>query len=163
MAEAFPDTTIVAKGPYYFPEKSGAEVVAGELKKLGVNPERIVNQDDAHTTFAELKNVVKIIHEKGWSSGVVVSNEYHIPRVKEMYVRLREFAGDDADVIAALNYIEKNGIKVDFLGAEPILKIRSPKYERFLKKVENSDGFKRRIVVEQKGVEDIRAGRYKLR
>lgn len=50
-----------------------------------VPEEKVLSETESTDTFQGLLEVVKVAHEHGWETPVIISNEYHIPRIKKMW------------------------------------------------------------------------------
>ena len=61
-----------------------AEGMRGYLTKKGVPKDKLVLENDARSTYENLKFSKPLIAKKGWSSVVIVTHDYHAPRAAEI-------------------------------------------------------------------------------
>lgn len=161
IAKAFPSIAIVATSQGDQEGEGEAQVMAKELNQMGVTP---VLEEKSTSTLTELLEMIRMSEENGWSNITVLTNGYHVPRVKVMYEKLESIEGlCDEDEIAMIQAFKTGEAKVAFVSAEDILVNTSHHYEHLIEKVEQSDGYKKRVELEQKGIDDLEAGRYKVR
>lgn len=121
-------------------------VLRKELTELGVNAENIVEENTAHNTYQQLKNSLALVQKLHFSRVGIISNEYHLPRVAVF-----------------LEHIQAPNIHIELVSAEKILIESAP--EDWKQPIENayaSEVMKKRIALEQKGVRDLKEGKYKL-
>lgn len=130
-----------------------ASVNASELQTLGVSPDRIILEENSNNTWQQLKELGDILEKEkeNFSQVYLVSNKWQIPRIKVMS--------------------EKNGSirhhkaleKIQFLNAEDILiEEDKEKWEALIEEAYATEGMEKRISLENKGIEDIRTGKYIL-
>jgi hypothetical protein len=82
----------------------------------------------------------------------ILSNDWHLPRIKTMLDNLSELK-EIFDLA-----------KVEFLSAEKIcLEYGKEAWQEIIDKAYKSEALKKRIELEQKGVQDIKEGRYKIK
>ena len=74
------------------PNYSEAHVATEYLTKQGVNPDHIITEQASVTTHDSIRAASLLIKSKEWSSVLVVSDGFHLFRVKEMFA--------DEDVVA---------------------------------------------------------------
>lgn len=144
-----------------------SEAIKKELMELGVPAEQIIKEENSGNSWQQLMELKKIIYpvkslreakpisqgeEKGLGNIKIISNEYHLARLKAM---------------AGLDDLLKEKIKnknIEFQSAEEILlKYNSEEWEDKIKKAYKSEAMKERIVLEENGVRDIKEGKYKLK
>jgi len=129
-----------------------AEVLKKELIAFGVPEEMIIKEENSGNTYEQLQEIKKIILEKELKNIGLLSNEWHLPRVKEMLERFDELR----QIFESIN--------VEFLSAEKIcLEYDNEAWQEIIEQAYKSEGLKERIEREQKGVEDIKEGRYKIK
>ena len=129
-----------------------SEVLKRELIELGVPEEKIIEENNSGNTYEQLKEIKKIISEKKLKNIIILSNGWHLPRIKEM---LEQF--EELKQIFDLT-------KVEFLSAEKIcLEHDKEAWQEIIEKAYKSEMLKKRIELEQKGVQDIKEGRYKIK
>ena len=121
-------------------------VLKKELIELGVNPENIIEEEKSTGTYQQLKNSLTIIQGLGLGRIGIVSNEYHLPRIR-----------------AFLEHVPHSNLWIELISAENIAIDNDPEYWK--KEIENaytSTDMKKRISLEQKGVQDLKDGKYKF-
>ncbi|MER3481346.1 MAG: hypothetical protein C4327_12970 [Meiothermus sp.] len=70
-----------------------AQAMAQIARSRGLNPERIVLEPSARSTYQNLRFTQQIMEERGWNTVVIVSEPFHLPRAALMARRLGlEFA-----------------------------------------------------------------------
>ncbi|KKU12850.1 MAG: Periplasmic protein [Candidatus Magasanikbacteria bacterium GW2011_GWC2_45_8] len=125
-----------------------ARVIKQELIKLGVPAKKIIVETRSGTTFEQLSALGGIVKRGKYNKVFVVSNEYHLPRIRVMMHRIR-----------ALNYILRNARA---FSAEKIVLHKYPKkWANTIHKAYVSAAMQRRIQLEKKGVAAIKSGTYK--
>jgi hypothetical protein len=147
---------ITSGGKGQFRDISDAPAVSGILKKelmeLGVPEKNIIEENNSGNTYEQLKEIKKIIGEKKLKNISILSNDWHLPRIKEMLEQFEE-----------LKQIF-DSTKLEFLSAEKIcLEYDKEAWQEIIEKAYKSEGLKKRIELEQKGVQDIKEGRYKIK
>lgn len=140
--------------------ESNARLVARELQHYGVSPERLVLEERSRSTLTEMIELVRLTNARGWRKVVVLTNDFHIPRAREMFDRLETLCNpSDETLLAALAHVRAN-VAVRFVAAEEIMPYRSDHYRTVIEAVHRSLGYQKRLQAEQRGIEDLRAGRY---
>jgi len=164
IAEAVPNMLIVTDSYNRFDpdEPTMASVVKNELIHRGVDEDRVLMEEDSFSTFTELTEMIKMALDKGWTKVLILSNEYHLPRISEMYARLNEIV-DDAEFQELLQTFKDGGGKVEFTSAEPVMRVSSPWYDRYLDAAERSPQYVKTLEGEAQGLADLRAGKYRVR
>ncbi len=137
---------------------AGAPTIASVLKKellgLGVPPGAIITEEKSGNSYQQLKELAAIISSSGWNQVAIISNRYHLPRVRAMIESFR-----DLDLLKTLLF--DGNLKL--LSAEEVLIDKEPKKWRdSIAATYQSQSMKERIALEQKGVEQIKAGSYKF-
>jgi len=129
-----------------------ASILAEELQALGVPPENIIREERSGSTHQQLIEVAKILRDKGIESAGIISNDFHLPRIEE-------FIKNDPE----LRQLFK-GREIIIMSAEKIaLAHDRERWEKEIKAAYESEAMRRRIELEERGVTDIRQGRYKFR
>lgn len=85
---------------------SEAEVMAAYLVEAGVEGDRIVIDPDGVNTRATAVNSAEIMAEQGWSSAIVATQFYHIPRSQMAF----EQAGVEPVTTVRATYFEPKDI-----------------------------------------------------
>jgi len=124
-----------------------SKLLKKELLKLNVSRKNIVEEKKSGNTYEQLIETGKIIIAKNIKSTGVISNKYHLPRVKAM-IRLKP----------ELNFLRK---KIKLISAEQILlKKESQKWKKIIEKAYKSEKMTERIKMEQQGIKDLKRGAY---
>lgn len=127
------------------------EVLKDELIELGVKEDKILLETNSNNTWQQLKRLKQIIKDNEFSEVNILSNKYHIPRIRAMIEK-------DAELFKMLN-----SLKIKLCSAEEILIESNPKiWKEKIDILYNTQDMKNRIVSEEHGVQDIEAGKYKL-
>src|SRR6266566_2993920 len=66
------------------PNFSEAQVSTKYLVQRGIDPAKIVTEQGSGTTYDSIRAASNLIHQKGWKSALVVSDGFHLFRVKKM-------------------------------------------------------------------------------
>lgn len=127
-----------------------ATVMKKELIELKVPAKAIKTEHRSANTYQQLKAVLSVARTHGWKSVAIISNKYHLPRIKAM--------------IETGLHLRKLSPITDLISAEDILITYTP--AEWKKKIElfyKSEGMKKRISIEKLGIKDIKAGKYTFR
>lgn len=169
LATCFPNATIALNSNTYNindPEApTDAEVMAEYVTSKGINPERILEQDRSTTTFTELIELIKYIAKHDWKHPVVVAGGFQIPRASEMLKQietLRDPAGEwkDPEFRMALEKIKETKPKITFVSAEDVLPLRNSRYTDLIEKAKKTETWKIRENLDNKAIEQLKAGTY---
>lgn len=118
----------------------------GELE----TPECIL-EDRSFSTLSNIKEILQLVQDNTWHKIAIISNSYHIPRVKALYEQ-------------ALEQHPELDVEIIFISAEDEVKTEHPgKYNKIIEKAYKTPGARERIKNEQKGLDDIKKGRYALK
>lgn len=128
-----------------------AEIIKSELVELGVPPENIIKEEQSGNTWQQLQELKKIIVEKKIEGVIIISNEYHLARIKAMIEK-------DSELKKMFDTA-----KIKLQSAEKIIIKNDPDQKKEIENVYKSKAMRERIALEQKGVIDIKKGRYKLK
>lgn len=170
-----------AEASFYFPEAkivttsytrgktstmpTDAWVMMRELVKLGVDIERIILENNSDNGITELKEMVKLVAINSWQKVAIITSDYHVPRICEMWRRIETFMKpEDRDILEmelALGFMKAKQVEVNFVAAESILVLRSHFYYFLLEIVRETDGYQKRLEAEARGLKDILEGRYR--
>lgn len=132
-----------------------ASVIKKELVKFGIRKDKIMTEEDSGDTFQQLEGVQEILKKEIFSSIVIISNKYHLPRIQAMIKY--------SDSLQALKKM-LNLSKLKIKSAEAIVIKSDPKkWRKVIKDAYSSEPMKNRIRLEQKGVVDIKKGVYKYK
>lgn len=124
-----------------------AQVMSRELTKLGINFKEI-KSDTTDFTYPELVWLKKYITDK-LAEALIVSNSYHLPRVRTMMNLLPE--------------LKKIKGRVKLISAEKIVVKHNKKMGLKIKNLTKSPQIKKLIASEKKGVNDLKRGNYKFK
>jgi len=143
-----------------------AAIVKKELIEMGVPEKAILEEAGSNNTFEQLKEIKKLVAQEKFGKIGILSNEWHLPRIKAMVENFPELK--DIGVLCQITRSTRDisGILpvIDFLPAEDILlKYDREKWREIIDSIRASEEIKKRIGTEQKGVGDIKAGRYKIK
>lgn len=116
-------------------------ILKSELMELGIPNTAIVEERVSGNSYQQLLTLKKL-QEHLFFFTQIITNIWHIPRTKAL-----------TDHIGLEN--------VEFVGAEKIVSLNDPeKWNPIIKSAYSSDALKKRIAIEKKGIEDIKAGTY---
>ena len=150
VAENFIEST---GKPKYLEEKKDApaesEVAKAELIKRGLPQEHVFIENESKNTAQNIANVLEMARDHGWKKILVVSSDYHIPRIKVLYEKYLD------------EHQEYRDFKVEFKSAEYILVEMNPKWQRYIDQAHNLEEMQKRIQNEQKGLKDLKKDTYK--
>ena len=57
-------------------------VLKKELIELDISSENIIEENSAYNTYQQLKNSLAVVRKLNLSEAGIISNEYHLPRIK---------------------------------------------------------------------------------
>lgn len=153
-----PNTLIIAAGGQgqYKKNKNAptlASIIKRELITLGVPSSMIIKEEKSGSTYGQLLKLADYIHQhKKFNQVIIISDSWHLPRIKAML----QFA-------PALQKLSKS-VKIKLTSAEDIcLKYDKNKWQKIISTAYNSTAMKQRIALEKKGVKDIKQGKYKFK
>ncbi len=150
---------LVSGGRGYLRKVKGAPCVAKVLKKellkLGIPRSVILEEKKSDNTYQQLKILSALILKNKWKNIAIVSNWYHLPRVRAIIENVK-------DLEFLKNQIKSK--KIFLLSAENIvLKYDKKKWGDTIARAMKSKWMKKRIVLEKQGIRQLKAGLYKLR
>ena len=131
-----------------------AEVMTNELLKLGVREKDILAENESNHTFGQLKELARIIKEFDLEKIIIISNKYHLPRIRAMI-----------ENVSSLKDMKKLFINclIELKSAEDIvLEFEPRKWKNIIESAYDSKDMKKRIKSEEAGVEQIKNGTYKI-
>lgn len=165
IGKIFPDVTLVTTGKTNEPGfPNDARVLADELVERGTSPEQIMLEEKSVSVLTELVQMVKMAIEKEWQRVAAITNDYHVPRVKVMYQKLETIEGlCNEEEIATILEFKQEGGQVSVVSAEDILSVTSDHYKALIEKAESTDAYRARVESEEKGIQDLLNGTYKVR
>ncbi len=127
---------------------SVSEIIKNELVELGVPEAAIILEDHSRNTYQQLRALPEIMKEHDIERVSIVSNEWHLPRIRAMleyHPVLKEFLPLTT---------------VELIPAEKVVITHAAEFESNIIKASKSEGMKERIEREQKGVKEIMNGTY---
>ncbi|OGY92016.1 MAG: hypothetical protein A3H70_01965 [Candidatus Komeilibacteria bacterium RIFCSPLOWO2_02_FULL_48_11] len=129
-----------------------AGVIKQELKKLGVKSSDIIVEGQSGSTFEQLRALARIAKNKNFKKVIIISNAYHLPRVKAMVENFKELGK------------AFTGINLNYVSAEKIVLKHQPKlWAKIIEAGYKSANIEKIIKSEQQGAKQIKQGTYKLR
>jgi len=132
-----------------------AKILKKELIKLGVPPKSIVEENKSGSTFEQLLALNNIVIKKKLRKIALISNRYHLPRIKTIIK-----CYSDKITILALMLAER---RLQLVSAEKVcLSYDKQKWAIVIKNAYKSKAMKRRLLLEKQGVADIKKGKYKV-
>src|SRR3989338_10511583 len=128
-----------------------SQVLKKELIALGLPKNKILTETKSGKTSSQLWELAKILKQKKIKEITLISNGYHLPRIKTMIKYLPK-----------LNQFYQK-IKIKFVAAEKvILAADKRKWQSVIKTAYQSQALKDRIKLEKQGIKDLTMGRYKF-
>lgn len=128
-----------------------SSIIKKELVDLKVSPNKIIEENKSHNTYQQLIELKKIISKYKLSEVIIISNKFHLPRI-------RALIGIDKELKKKL---DDNCIK--FKSAEEILiKHNAKKWKKSINNAYKSEAMRKRIALEKKGEKDVKEGKYKF-
>ncbi|MBP7929910.1 MAG: YdcF family protein [Acidimicrobiia bacterium] len=82
--EGIADTVVVTGGRQEGDAYSEAQASANTLATLGVPQDAVIREDRGSNSWQSLQEVDKIAEENGWDRVVIVSDGFHLERLKEI-------------------------------------------------------------------------------
>jgi hypothetical protein len=132
-----------------------AAVAKKELIELGVPPDAVIEESQSGTTFEGLVGLLKFINQKDFERLMIVSNGWHLPRIKVFIENCGE--------LLALKVLVDGG-RLEFVNADAVLIERKPEdWQSVIETAVASQALKNRLAIEKRGVEDIKSGRYQFK
>lgn len=132
-----------------------ASVIKEELVRIGIPAKNIIKEEKSGNTYQQLKELQKIIKTGVFKNIIIISNKYHLPRLRAMI----KYAGD-------LRVLKKmfNLSKLKIKSAEEIAIKYKPKiWGGIIGRIYKSRELKERIKSEKQGAEQIKNGTYQLK
>lgn len=127
-----------------------SEVIKQELVKMGVPDKDIFVETDSKTTFEQLRAIKGLALKHGLKKIFIVSNRYHLPRIEAM-LKMKELE----DVLKPY--------EVGVIEAEKTAQDHEPTLKNEIESAYRSEAMKNRMAMENKGMEDINKGKYKIK
>lgn len=160
LAKYFPETKIVPTTHTNPALPSEASVMEQELIRLGVPREQILKEEQSFSTHSELVEMVKLASLHKWEHVGIVTSDYHVPRVQEMYEYLEALSSDEIFQKQLSEF--RTTTKVTFVEAESILPLRSKHYVKLIEDAKKTEEYARRLDSEKGGREDLKKKQYDM-
>ena len=152
LSKKYKTRLIVSGGKGIYKDILHAPTVSSVMKKelisLGLSPKEVREESKTASTYQELAWLSKNI-KKADQKTIIISNAYHLPRIKTMIGRLSELKN------------LKDSVKL--LSAEKIVIKNDKKWISKIAKASKSLAMRKIIIFEQGGVKSLKSGKYKLR
>lgn len=128
-----------------------ADVIKRELVDLGVPEKSVLVEEQSGNTWQQLQVLKGIINKENLSNLIIISNQYHLPRVHAM------IAKDDK----LQSMLKKEVIKL--ISAEEILIAHDPaQWQEMIDKAYQTEAMKKRVSREETGAQQVKDGIYKF-
>lgn len=125
-----------------------SSVLKKELVELGIPKNKIIEENKSDSTYQELLWLKKFLTKEKYGEVKIISNKYHLPRIK---------------IMANLPSINLAG-KIKIISAEEILiKYDPKKWQKIIKLAYAHPKMKKRIALEKIGIKTLKSGNYKFR
>lgn len=124
-----------------------ADIMSAELIKLGIPKKSILKDRNTNSTFEQLLHIKKLFSLKKTGSVIIISNKYHIPRIRAMIVhspKLHILRRKLSDGFLKIISAESILLKADF-----------PRWNKEIKRAYKSDFVIRRMRMEKRGIRQI--------
>lgn len=129
-----------------------ASVIGRELVELGIPAEKIILEENSSNSWQQLQEIKNIITKYNPEKIKVISNRYHLPRLEAMIKKDQEL------------FKLSQGHKIGFQSAEDILlEYKEKEWKEIIEKAYQAEEMKERITLEERGIKDLKEGKYKLR
>lgn len=156
LFEKNPETTLIVsggRGQYKdLPDAPAiASVLRDELISRGVPDEAIVVEDESGNTYEQLQALKKIVQAGTFAEITIISNRYHLPRIQAMIEELDPELKQE---------FEEGTISLQ--SAEEILIAHKPEWKKEIDAAYALPTMQERIAGEEKGIRDLREGKYKI-
>lgn len=145
---------LVSGGRGYLRKIKGVPAVADVMKKelieLGIPQNKIYQEKKSNSTYQQLKIITKLVKKNKWKKIGIVSNSYHLPRIKVFI-----------DCLPGLRPLKS---RLLLLSAEKILLAEDKKkWDGIIKRAYKSGWMKNRLILEKSGIKQLKLGLYRLR
>ncbi|OGF74036.1 hypothetical protein A3J56_01705 [Candidatus Giovannonibacteria bacterium RIFCSPHIGHO2_02_FULL_46_20] len=131
-----------------------AVVMAHELEELGVSHDRILQETESNSTYEQLQALIVLMKKRGWHRVMIFSNRWHLDRVRAMIVH--------AQPLSCLTELLNSG-DIVLESAEEVLCIHAKdEWKKTIDSAYKTRHMQEIVAAEQKGVQDIEAGKYQF-
>lgn len=129
-----------------------SSIIKKELIALNVPKHKIIEEKRSENTHQQLQELKKIIIKRQLERVGIISNEWHLPRIKAMI-------GTDPELKKL-----QSAKKILLLSADRIVLENEPDiWQEVIKKAYASKELKKRIALEKMGIRQIKNGSYKFK
>src|SRR3989344_7674367 len=125
-----------------------SDIMRKELKALGIPGHKIIEEKKSNNTYQQLEELNQLLKKLKINNVIIVSNQYHLPRVKAMLKYLFEFKLAD---------------KIRFIQAEKVVIEYHLGLKYKIEKLYQSEKVKKMIQKEKEGIKQIKNGRYDIK
>lgn len=134
---------------------TSARIIMEELVKIGIPAKKIFKEEKSGNTYQQLKELQKIIIVGDLKNVIIISNKYHLARLRAMIKY--------ADDLRALKKMFGSA-KLKIKSAEDIVIKYKPKiWAKIISRVYKSRAMKVRIKLENQGARQIKLGVYQFK
>ncbi|MDP2586985.1 MAG: YdcF family protein [Candidatus Komeilibacteria bacterium] len=127
-----------------------SKVIKNELLALGVEEKKIIEENKSDTTYQQLIELKKLLTDKNVIEVVMITNQWHLPRVQAMIEGNADFK----------DFYQK--INCQFLTAEEIVIKEAPEqWQKIIEAAYQSPAMQERLAAEERGIKQINEGTYK--
>lgn len=165
LAKIFPKTTLVTTSRRLLSNSqspSHAQVVAQELIDEGINQSRIVKEEKSFNLVTQIAVMLELVLKKNWKKIAAISSDYQIPRLVAIYNNLEKLLNLDPQTLRNFHQISSENRQIVFVSADNILNFYPPLQLFSSWPYRHSPAYQKRVDSEQKGVQDILNGRYRI-
>ncbi|KKS34907.1 MAG: Membrane associated protein [Parcubacteria group bacterium GW2011_GWC2_42_12] len=132
-----------------------ASIIKDELIKVGIPAKNIIKEERSGNTYQQLKELQKIIMASNFKDIIIISNRYHLPRLRAMI----RYAGD----LRALKKMFDLS-RLEIKSAEDVVIEYQPKiWSKIINRVYKSRAMTKRIKLENQGTGQIKRGVYQFK
>ncbi|MFH1890129.1 MAG: YdcF family protein [Candidatus Kuenenbacteria bacterium] len=129
-----------------------ATIIKNELIELGVPASKILQEKKSNNTFEQLLELQKILSRREFSTIYIVSNKYHLPRIKAMVKYAQSLK----------KLAKKRNIR--YISADEIcLNYDLKRWQKIINKANSSQIMQKSIQQEKLGIQQIKAGTYNFK
>lgn len=134
---------------------TSAGIITAELAEIGIPEKNIIKEEKSGNTYQQLRELQKIIKARNLKNIIIISNEYHLPRLRAMI----KYAND----LRALKKMLGSS-KLKIKSAEDIIIKYKPKiWGKIISRVYKGRAMKERIKLENQGARQIKQGVYQFK
>lgn len=127
-----------------------SKIIKKELAEAGIPSDLIIRENNSNNTCEQLRESAKILKKRNIRDVLVVSNRYHLPRIK-------------AFIRANAEFDKVYGRDPKIVSAEDVLIVLDPKkWRSFIAKIYRSKEMRKRVALERKGTRQIENETYDL-